>query len=339
MPKVSIVVPIYNVEKYLHECVDSIINQTLKDIEIILVDDESSDSSGKICDEYAKCDSRITVIHQKNKWLGGARNSGIKIAKGEYIAFIDADDFIAENFCELLYDFAIKNKCEIVFHNSVLVDDNKNFLGESNTSDLFNGKVFSRKEVEDIIYPTIIKSHYANFNSALFSRKIAEKGFLFDEDIRYAEDYEAALRVYKIAESVGYCGDAVYFYRQNDASIMHVIKFERLKQLIYLFELREKFIEENNLKTKENLFNSAHLLIKLLIEKFPFVFGIKGKKYSIKRKEILQTIKDPNIQIALKRISVKKLNMGAFGKLCLIGLKLKLPFLIILLSKKYAKNN
>ncbi|MCQ2451096.1 MAG: glycosyltransferase family 2 protein [Clostridia bacterium] len=333
-PKVSIVVPVYNVEKYLSVCIDSIINQTLKDIEIILVDDESTDSSGKICDEYAKKDSRITVIHQKNKWLGGARNSGIKIAKGEYITWVDADDYIKDDYCEKLYRFAVENRCDFVLPSVYNVSENGEMLSKTTKKDAFCNITEKQR-----LYKLLISSYNYNICRAFISSDIRNRGFLFDEDIRYAEDYEAALRIYKLCERI-YCFDEpLYFYRQNDASIMHVIKFERLKQLIYLFELREKFIEENNLKTKENLFNSAHLLIKLLIEKFPFVFGIKGKKYSIKRKEILQTIKDPNIQIALKRISVKKLNMGAFGKLCLIGLKLKLPFLIILLSKKYAKNN
>lgn len=104
---ISIVVPIYNVEKYLERCVSSIINQTYKNLEIILVDDESPDKCAKLCDDFACKDSRVRVIHQKNKGLSGARNAGIDIAKGEYIAFVDSDDFIAENFIEYLYS-AIK---------------------------------------------------------------------------------------------------------------------------------------------------------------------------------------------------------------------------------------
>lgn len=93
-PKVSIIVPIYNVEKYLNKCVDSLINQTLKEIEIILVDDGSKDSSGLIADSYAEKDKRITVIHQCNAGLGPARNSGMKVASGEYIGFVDSDDWV-----------------------------------------------------------------------------------------------------------------------------------------------------------------------------------------------------------------------------------------------------
>ena len=123
MPKVSLVIPMYNVEKYLPECIESAQNQTLKDIEIILVDDGSPDNSGKIADEYAKKDERITVIHQQNKWLGAARNAGLKIAKGEYISCIDADDYLSLDFCEKLYDFSVKHLLDILIYPTYLTDD------------------------------------------------------------------------------------------------------------------------------------------------------------------------------------------------------------------------
>ncbi len=322
----------YNVEKYIMQCVDSIINQTLKDIEIILVDDESPDNCGRIADEYAKKDDRIKVIHQKNKWLGGARNAGLKIATGEYIVCIDADDYVAANFCEKLYDFSKKHNTDITIYGLTLMSfDGKSFFPKPEKSEF----IYKRSEIEDIVYKKLVSSHEFNFNVCFFSRKIVEKGFLFDEDIRYAEDYEAALRVYKIAESVGYCGGVEYFYRQNDASIMHIIKFERLRQLIYLFELRENFIKENALETKENLYNSAHLLVKLLIEKFPMIFKTKDKKYGESRKELKELFKNESLNEALKRISLKTLNMGLFGKICLVALKMKMPFMIIIASKKY----
>ena len=337
IPKVSIIIPKYNVEKYLRECIDSIINQTLKDIEIILVDDGSPDNSGKIADEYAEKDKRITVIHQQNKWLGGARNSGLKIAKGEYIACIDADDYIAPDFCEKLYGFANDNNCDITVFSFSLFNDKGETLCQTNKNHFFNDTIYRKSNFHESVFPELIKSYDLNFNVCFFSRKIIDKGFLFDEDIRYAEDYEAALRVYKIAESVGYLDEPLYYYRQNEDSIMHVVKYERLKQIIYLFELREKFIKENDLETPENLYNSAHLLIKLLIEKFPFVFGTKDKKYSLKKSEIKELLKDQELKIALDRITLKTLKMGLFGKLCLLGLKLKLPLLIVLPSKRYLK--
>ena len=99
---VSVIIPIYKVEQYLARCIDSVLRQTVSDLEIILVDDGSPDACGAICDEYAKKDDRIRVIHKENGGLSSARNAGIKIAKGEYIAFVDSDDWIDENFIKLL---------------------------------------------------------------------------------------------------------------------------------------------------------------------------------------------------------------------------------------------
>lgn len=112
-PKVSVVVPIYNVENYLGKCIESIINQTLKDIEIILVNDGSTDNSGIIADDYAKLDKRIKVIHQENAGQGQARNIGISISNGEYIGFIDSDDWIDVNMYEYLYKSISRNNADI----------------------------------------------------------------------------------------------------------------------------------------------------------------------------------------------------------------------------------
>ena len=109
--KISIIIPVYNVEKYLRRCLNSIINQTYKDIEIILVDDGSTDNSGKICDEYKEKDNRIVVIHKENGGLSDARNAGIDIAKGKYIGFIDSDDFADIRMYEIIYNnFQMKKK-------------------------------------------------------------------------------------------------------------------------------------------------------------------------------------------------------------------------------------
>lgn len=104
MAEISIIVPVYKVELYLHECIDSLICQTFTDIEIILVDDGSPDNCGKICDEYAKKDNRIKVIHKQNAGLSSARNSGLEIANGKYICFIDSDDYVSDDFCQILYE-------------------------------------------------------------------------------------------------------------------------------------------------------------------------------------------------------------------------------------------
>jgi glycosyltransferase involved in cell wall biosynthesis len=133
-PKVSIVVPIYNVERYLNECVDSILRQTLKDIEIILIDDGSPDRSGEIIDEYAKKDKRVIAVHQENSGYSKAVNRGIDMARGEYIGIIESDDFIEDDMYESLYKNAKKNKTEVtkglfyIYHSRPSVGSSHNIL-------------------------------------------------------------------------------------------------------------------------------------------------------------------------------------------------------------------
>ena len=135
MPKVSIIVPTYNVEQYLHECMDSIINQTLKDIEIICVDDGSTDNSGKILDEYATRDNRIKVIHKQNGGYGRAMNVGFDNATGEYIGIVEPDDYVALDMYEELYKKAIENDVDFI-----KADFNR-FVNENNELKLFYNKL------------------------------------------------------------------------------------------------------------------------------------------------------------------------------------------------------
>ncbi|MDD6798686.1 MAG: glycosyltransferase [Clostridia bacterium] len=117
--KISVIVPIYNVENYLRECLDSVLAQTFSDWEMILVDDGSTDGSGKIADEYADLDERISVIHQENAGLSAARNTGIDAARGEYLYFLDSDDYILENALDIMYNSARKNHLDLVIFNGM----------------------------------------------------------------------------------------------------------------------------------------------------------------------------------------------------------------------------
>lgn len=210
--KVTVVVPIYNVEKYLRRCIDSIINQTMREIEIILVDDGAIDNSGNICDEYAKIDKRIKVIHQKNAGLSAARNSGIKIATAQYICFIDSDDYIEEDMIEYLYKGAEKYNSDIAC------------CGFSN--------IYENGVIEKVTIPTkeIIFSTQEALNIHLFSGYIdvvawnkLYKTKLF-KDILYPEGYlyEDMLTTYKLlskAEKISLHPDSKYFYCKRKTSI------------------------------------------------------------------------------------------------------------------------
>ena len=111
---ISIIIPVYKVEEYLEKCVDSVIKQTYDNLEIILVDDGSPDNCGKICDQYSKKDKRVKVIHKENGGLSDARNAGIDISRGEYISFIDSDDYVEIDYIETLYNSIIKSKISII---------------------------------------------------------------------------------------------------------------------------------------------------------------------------------------------------------------------------------
>ncbi len=123
MDKITVIIPVYNVEKYLKVAIDATINQTYKNLEIILVDDGSTDSSGKICDEYSKIDNRIKVIHQENKGLSGARNTGLDNATGKYIMFSDSDDTFEIDACEKLYNSIEETNADYVVGNYINMDE------------------------------------------------------------------------------------------------------------------------------------------------------------------------------------------------------------------------
>ena len=148
---VSVIIPIYKVEKYLKQCVDSVLEQTYSDLQIILVDDGSPDRCGEICDQYKAMDARIQVIHKKNGGLGYARNSGLEIAEGNYVIFIDSDDWIEKNHIEKLVAVAERTQADVVIHGFKKVNDEKEVLFVSKTIKI--GEFLDVKK--DILYPMI----------------------------------------------------------------------------------------------------------------------------------------------------------------------------------------
>lgn len=209
--KVSIVIPVYNSQKYLRECLESCIKQTLNDIEIIIVNDASTDSSGLIIDEYERnYPSKIKAIHlKKNLHQGGARNRGILIAKGEYINFVDSDDIIATDMCEKLYNTAKKEKAEIVYCD---------ILREAGNGQCYSGTRFLDGLVGDVnakTIPGIIMQQRNGPVAHLIHRKILiQKECLFPENI-YCEDC-AITKLWDLkAKKISKVNEVLYFYRRN----------------------------------------------------------------------------------------------------------------------------
>ena len=210
---ISIIVPVYNVELYIEKCINSLINQSYKDIEIILVDDGSTDSSGDICDHFSSLDKRITVIHKKNGGLSDARNVALDVAKGKYVTFVDSDDYIKENYIEYLYYLLNKYNSDI----SICEFDYMNESGMRINHPLDNNKelVFDQK-----------KAMKKLLGQKLFTNSSSGKLFkmIHFSDIRYpyGKLYEDTLTIYKIflkAKSISFGAKPLYCYIYHDKSI------------------------------------------------------------------------------------------------------------------------
>lgn len=146
---ISVIVPVYNVSKYLNQCIESIINQTYTNLEIILIDDGSNDESEKICDEYKNKDDRIIVIHQENGGLSAARNAGLDICKGKYISFVDSDDYPEPNFIDCLYSSLIENNVKVSMCDINHVDENSQTIETEkwDSTDIVSGReIFKRNK-------------------------------------------------------------------------------------------------------------------------------------------------------------------------------------------------
>ncbi|WP_455794815.1 glycosyltransferase [Clostridium butyricum] len=210
---ISIIVPVYNIEKYISVCVESILNQTIKNIEIILVDDGSSDSSGNICDRYSMLDNRIKVIHQKNKGLSGARNSGIDIAQGKYIGFVDGDDFIYPDMFECLYNLLEKNNADCACCGYDYFDEIKNKVRKINR----NNKIYYMNDVEAI--ENVFFSQYYEFYAWNKLWKTNKFNKIRYPEGRIFEDISTTYELFKQCKNVIYIQSSKYVYRVRTGSI------------------------------------------------------------------------------------------------------------------------
>ncbi len=212
-PLVSIIVPIYNVEEYLQRCLDSIINQTYKTIEIILVDDGSPDKCGEMCDEFAKQDSRIIVIHKENGGLSSARNAGLDIAKGDYVMFVDSDDYVEPQFCEIPLKLALEKNVEIVsFGYNKVFEAGHRLCRKTNNPRIINSSEGIREIIEkkDIIFSFAVNKIY---DKTLFSHIRYPYGKIYEDQATTYLLFHEAKEIY-VSDSVLYN----YVYRNSSIS-------------------------------------------------------------------------------------------------------------------------
>ena len=242
-PKVSIILPIYNVAPYLKQSLDSIINQTLQDIEIICVNDGSTDGSGKILDEYKQKDERIKVIHKKNAGTGAARNDGLKIATGECIGFVDPDDWILPNMYERLYNLLQEKDLDIVmFTPDVYNDKTKKHEGflyfqNSNFPEFLDDRIFNKDDISPFSYPMCVWN------------KLYRKSFVDENKIDFAEglDFEDHKFIFKslfTAKRIYFIREKLYVYRHSREG--SILSDTRMFDHIKIYDIVEKILKETN---------------------------------------------------------------------------------------------
>ncbi|MPQ44410.1 glycosyltransferase family 2 protein [Clostridium tarantellae] len=245
--KISVIVPVYNVEMYLEQCIESIVNQTIKEIQIILIDDGSKDKSSEICDKYKNKDNRIEVIHQENKGVSKSRNIGINKAKGKYIAFIDSDDYISNNMLETLFNNAENNYSDLVSCNHFNIYENgklksilnykeeicnkEEFINNFVKNNIVNGKIGM------VLWDKLFRLDIINNNNIRFKSIVLE-------DYLFIMQYCVYVNIYS---SINKC---LYYYRVINNSLTKRFNFNIFENLLYV--QKEKEIIMENIKFYDN---------------------------------------------------------------------------------------
>lgn len=311
---ISIIVPIYKVEKYLKKCIESILKQTYKNIEIILVDDGSPDNCGKICDYYKQMDKRIKVIHKNNGGLSEARNYGIREARGDYLLFVDSDDFIAENICEILINNINKYSADMAICNFYYVFENKKAI---------KNEMSSKKDVQVLEKENIIREYFLNYSvdlnvawNKLYKKDIfkGKNAILFPVG-KLHEDTYIMYKIYYNLNRLVRINKPLYYYRQRNDSIISSFSIknvedimgyikdyyifsknvdEDLKQMIQI-ECIKQYIGCIRRSMKANIFNDVKYLIydmrNIIINNTKKIFNNKYASFKIKKYYLLIKLK------------------------------------------------
>lgn len=237
---ISIVVPVYNVEKYLPRCLDSILKQTYKDYEVVLFDDGSSDNSGKICDEYVAKNSNMRVLHSQNGGLSAARNRGRAASSGEYITYIDSDDVVSPDYLEVLYNLIQKNDADVSCCEFKFFSTDSELVFDSTTG---NEKcLIGIQAASEMLYG---KLHGSSACAILMRRDIAEANEFSNG--KYHEDDLVSFKFYISAKKVAVTSKRMYWYYQRPGSIMHSefgqIAIDELDAADYIVNICESYGE------------------------------------------------------------------------------------------------
>ena len=287
MKKISIIVPVFNVKKYLDKCLQSITNQTYKNLEIILVDDGSTDGCSQLCDGWSKNDDRIIVIHKKNGGVSSARNEGLKIATGNYIGFVDADDTIDITMYQKLAEALEKDNSDIAMCKFYKINNieeityiNENSLTSGMDEDFLKKHLFINNEIKD--GNTINTQNIMGSTCRCLYSKVAIKDYKFNEDIGLCEDLLFYLDVIKKDTKISVVDEYLYHYYENSNSAVHKINEKKIKYYLnFMYEVKKRLEVFNEENKNLAMFSMYSNLIKLFLRLAPKTF--KQYKQEIKK--------------------------------------------------------
>ncbi len=297
----SIVVPIYKIEKYLERCVESILNQTFDDFEIILVDDGSPDKCPEICDRYASIDSRVKVIHKKNGGLVSARNAGIMASQGRYLCYVDGDDWVSHELLKTVYDHAIKHDPDMIIYNAVRVFDDRQVPLPKGLDE----GIYGKEELVEKVYPYMLYDNRQPFChefifpvawNKIYKRELLLNHYCKDERIAMGEDSAFVFECIYNSDKVYFCDAVLYYYNQmNQGSFIHRYDSKRFINNKYLAEYVERNLggKSEMVDTQINAFKAYWLIMAIFQEvktKQRFFEAVKHIREGIEGTGILNMI-------------------------------------------------
>lgn len=311
--KISVLVPVYKTkEEYLRRCIESLCSQTLKEIQIILVDDGSPDDRGRICDQYAETDRRILVIHQNNKGLAAARNAAFDRAEGKYVMFIDGDDYLEENACEEAYRAAEDTKAEVVFWD-IFMDYPRRCRVQKTMPQ--PSSVFEGRECRQL------QERVLDFNGKIAQvfAKLIRRDFLVQNHIRHVEELRQGaegivfcLCLFEYTRSAYYLNKTLNHYVYHEGSISHSYSEENIRCIVRCFEYMEEFISRSSHPDRQRLRNLLYTRLLYVV----VTTGITGyfnpdnqESFREKCRGYSDFLKIPIVKKALWEASRKKLTM------------------------------
>lgn len=273
--KISVVVPIYNVkEQYLRQCIESIIEQTYNNIEIILIDDGSNNNCKLICKEYENKDKRIVVVQQKNQGVSVARNNGVKIATGQWITFIDADDYIEHNFCKMMLDIANKtnSQCVICAYNRVYNSKIEKVIKKD--SFFIDNEQFLKNILS-------VQSGFGFCHMKLWKADIIKNNNVqFNKELKVAEDALFCMEMSKYIEKVYFLNETLYNYRFNSNSVVRKFDNQYVDKYLKAMQIEREFIQKTWTNYEQEVYN--YIMYHVLLIVINYCFHPKNENKGIK---------------------------------------------------------